>query len=66
MARAASRLRLGHKAPFHLKIDTGMGRLGIPLAELEGIQASNRTTDMELIERAYRALKIDAGFYGFA
>jgi len=38
----------------------------LPLPELEGIQASNRATDMELIERAYRALKIDVDFYGFA
>jgi hypothetical protein len=38
----------------------------LPLPELEGIQASNRAKDMELIERAYRALQIDADFYGFA
>jgi hypothetical protein len=38
----------------------------LPLPELKGIQASNRATDMELIERAYRALKIDASFYGLA
>ena len=38
----------------------------LPLPELEGIQASNRASDVKLIERAYRALKIDAGFYGFA
>jgi len=34
--------------------------------ELEGIQASNRAADVERVERAYRALKIDADFSGFA
>ena len=38
----------------------------LPVPELEGIQASNRVTDVKLIERAYRALNIDATFYGFA
>ncbi len=37
----------------------------LPVPELEGIQASNRASDVERIERAYRALKIDADFYGF-
>jgi alanine racemase len=35
LARAAARLGLTQRAPFHLKIDTGMGRLGLPLAELK-------------------------------
>ena len=35
LAHAAERLRLNRAAPIHLKIDTGMGRLGLPLAELE-------------------------------
>ncbi len=35
LAQAAARLRLNRKIPVHLKIDTGMGRLGLPLAELE-------------------------------
>ncbi|WP_243830225.1 glycosyltransferase family 9 protein [Caballeronia sp. SBC1] len=34
--------------------------------ELEGIQASNRATDMELVGRAYRELRIDTDFSGFA
>ena len=34
LAHAAERLRLNRAAPIHLKIDTGMGRLGLPLAEL--------------------------------
>ena len=34
--------------------------------ELEGIQASNRASDVERVERAYRALKIDGDFSGFA
>jgi len=35
LAAAATRLKLEHPAAIHLKIDTGMARLGIPLAELE-------------------------------
>lgn len=33
---------------------------------LEGMQASSRAADLDHVERAYRVLKIDAGFYGFA
>jgi alanine racemase len=35
VARAAARLGLAGSIPVHLKIDTGMARLGLPLAELE-------------------------------
>ncbi len=35
MAQAAAHLELKRPVPVHLKIDTGMGRLGLPLAELE-------------------------------
>ena len=35
LARAAARLKLEYPAAIHLKIDTGMARLGLPLAELE-------------------------------
>ena len=35
LAQAAARLQPTRKFPIHLKIDTGMGRLGLPLAELE-------------------------------
>jgi len=35
LARTAQRLGLHRPAAIHLKIDTGMSRLGIPLAELE-------------------------------
>lgn len=35
LAQAAARLRLNRVVPIHLKIDTGMGRLGLPLSELE-------------------------------
>ena len=35
LAHAAARLQLNRPVPIHLKIDTGMGRLGLPLAELE-------------------------------
>ena len=42
LARAVARTGLVERAPIHLKIDTGMGRLGLPLAELksfaEGVQ----------------------------
>jgi ADP-heptose:LPS heptosyltransferase len=39
--------------------------VSLPVPELEGIQASNQASDVERVERAYRALKLDAGFYGF-
>ena len=35
LAQAAGRLQLNRPVPIHLKIDTGMGRLGLPFAELE-------------------------------
>jgi alanine racemase len=35
LARAAARLHLERPVAIHLKIDTGMARLGIPLADLE-------------------------------
>lgn len=42
LARAAARLGISERASIHLKIDTGMSRLGLPLAELrtfaEGVQ----------------------------
>ena len=34
LANAASRLCLAHPASIHLKIDTGMARMGLPLADL--------------------------------
>jgi alanine racemase len=34
LARAATRLGIAERAPIHLKIDTGMSRLGLPLADL--------------------------------
>jgi hypothetical protein len=40
--------------------------VSLPVPELEGIQASNQASDVERVERAYRALKIDKDFYGFA
>lgn len=35
IAKAAVRLGLSDRIPVHLKVDTGMARLGLPLAELE-------------------------------
>lgn len=35
LARAASRVGLANRVAIHLKIDTGMGRLGLPLNQLE-------------------------------
>ncbi|WP_213767080.1 ADP-heptose--LPS heptosyltransferase [Caballeronia sp. dw_19] len=40
--------------------------VSLPVPELEGIQASNRASDVERVERAYRALRIDTDFSGFA
>lgn len=49
LARAADRLSLAQKAPIHLKIDTGMARLGIPLAELESFaEGMKRLPQIEL------------------
>jgi alanine racemase len=48
-ARAAQRLRLTRPVPVHLKIDTGMARLGLPLKELDMfIAALMRTPEVEL------------------
>jgi alanine racemase len=35
LARAAARMGLEQRAAIHLKIDTGMSRMGLPLAEVE-------------------------------
>ncbi len=43
LAHAAERLRLDRAVPIHLKIDTGMGRLGLPFAELEIICRGRET-----------------------
>lgn len=43
-ARAAQRLRLNKPIAVHLKIDTGMSRLGIPLSELENFAERLRAT----------------------
>jgi ADP-heptose:LPS heptosyltransferase len=40
--------------------------VALPVFELEGIQASDQASDVEQVARAYRALKIDMNFYGFA
>jgi alanine racemase len=48
-ARAARNLRLTHPVPVHLKIDTGMARLGLPLVEVDAfIDALERTPEIEL------------------
>jgi len=43
-AAAARRLRLSHPVAVHLKIDTGMARLGLPLAELHKFSDALRDT----------------------
>ena len=48
-ARAANRLRLSGSLPIHLKIDTGMARLGLPIEELDAfIEELKRTPEIEL------------------
>ncbi len=39
LERAAGTLGLKQKVPVHLKVDTGMARLGVPLAELPALAA---------------------------
>ena len=49
LARAAARMGREHRAAIHLKIDTGMGRLGLPLAELDSFaEAAKRLPEIEL------------------
>jgi len=49
IARAAARLGLTHRVAIHLKIDTGMARLGLPLSELESFAESvKRLPQIEL------------------
>ena len=49
LARAAKRLGLAQKTPIHLKIDTGMARLGLPLADLESFaEGMRRLPEIEL------------------
>jgi alanine racemase len=49
LARAAARLGITQRAAIHLKIDTGMSRLGIPLAELESFaEGVKRLPQIEL------------------
>ena len=56
VTRAATRLELTSKVPIHLKIDTGMARLGLPLAELESfVEGVNRLPQIE-VEGAFSHL----------
>lgn len=49
LARVAARLRLAQPVPVHLKVDTGMGRLGLPLAELPSFaEAVKRLPQIDL------------------
>jgi alanine racemase len=49
LVRAATRRRLTSRIAIHLKIDTGMARLGLPLAELESFaQGVQRLPQIEL------------------
>jgi alanine racemase len=48
-ARAAHRLRITSPIRVHLKLDTGMARLGLPLSELDSFVAElRRTPEIEL------------------
>jgi len=48
-SRAARRLRFSNPVPVHLKIDTGMARLGLPLAQLgDFAEALKRAPELEL------------------
>ncbi len=48
-AQAASRLRLSRPVAVHLKVDTGMGRLGLPFAELDSFAETLKgTPEIEL------------------
>ena len=49
LARAVARMGLDHRAAIHLKIDTGMSRMGLPLAELESFaEGVKRLPEIEL------------------
>lgn len=49
IARAARKLRLSHPVAVHLKVDTGMARLGLPLNELDNfVAALERIPEIEL------------------
>ncbi|MGB8771183.1 MAG: alanine racemase [Candidatus Korobacteraceae bacterium] len=49
LAQAAARQRLTSRVAVHLKIDTGMARLGLPLADLESFsEAVQRLPQIEL------------------
>lgn len=49
IARAAARLGLAQSVAIHLKVDTGMARLGLPLSELESFaEAVKRLPQIEL------------------
>lgn len=49
LARAARKLRLSRPVAVHLKLDTGMSRLGLPLSEIERfVRELERTPEIEL------------------
>jgi alanine racemase len=49
--------KAGHRrVPVHLKVDTGMGRLGVGLAELPAMLAQLRTADRLLLEGVFTHL----------
>jgi alanine racemase len=48
-ARAAQRIGLARRVAVHLKVDTGMSRLGLPMAELESFaEKLKRTPEIQL------------------
>ncbi len=55
-ARAAECLRLSQPVAVHLKIDTGMARLGLPLRELESFAATLKRTPAIQLEGVFSHL----------
>ncbi len=56
VSRAATRLGLTSKVPIHLKIDTGMARLGLPFRELESFAEGVKRLPLIEMEGAFSHL----------
>jgi alanine racemase len=53
---SATRLNLGRRVPVHLKIDTGMARLGVSLAELSALAARIARSPVVLLQGVFSHL----------